>query len=157
MLQALLVLFRQCVANELLKMRRDLLSIVGLGVVLEALLGVSDSPQVCIPVVKLDHIPEENQTAVAVIGTYTFDLIGEELPVEVNDLVFQFVSHSRELVSVVGEILQKVARQAPVPAHPLDNVVDPFTVGFGRLYGVGKQLQKSACGTSPSQINAPLE
>jgi hypothetical protein len=50
-------------------MRRDLLGIVCLCVVSEALLGVSDSPQVCIPVVKLDHIPEEDQTAVAVIRT----------------------------------------------------------------------------------------
>jgi len=115
-----------------------LLSIICLCVVSEALLGLSDSPQVYIPVVKLNHIPEEHQTAIAVIRTDTLDLVGKEHFIEVDDLVFQLASHSRELVGIVWEILEKVVRQAPVPVHPLDDVIDPLTVGFCLFYRVGK-------------------
>ncbi len=52
---------------------------------------------------------------------------------------------------MAGEILEKVARQVPVLVHPLDNVVDPFAVGFYRGHRVGKHLQTLACGTSPSR------
>src|SRR5579862_3328794 len=117
-----------------------LLSGIGLRILSKAVLGVHDSFQIAIPVIKLDDIPQEDKATMTVVGTDALNLICEKYFVKVDDLVLQLTSHSGKFVGIVVGFLEQAARQAPVPVHPFNDVDDAVAIGLSLFDRVDEHL-----------------
>ena len=64
-----------CIIDKPLKMGPDLLGIVYIRILSDSILSILDSLQVAIPVIKLDHIAEEDEAPVSVIRANALHLV----------------------------------------------------------------------------------